>query len=74
MVPPEQNPAQKELWDETWKRLDRFLPGLRNEVFPDEAGKKPRRSGSGRQKQRRQDGQPKPDNTEAAGEDINVQA
>ena len=28
-----------ELWDETWMRLERFLPGLMPELFPEEAKK-----------------------------------
>ncbi|KAK3059705.1 hypothetical protein LTS18_010233, partial [Coniosporium uncinatum] len=28
-----------ELWDKTWARLDRFLPGLMQELFPKEAEK-----------------------------------
>ncbi|KAM7210238.1 ARF guanine-nucleotide exchange factor 2 [Rhypophila decipiens] len=32
LVPPSQNPAGEELWSETWKRIDRFLPDLRNSL------------------------------------------
>lgn len=35
LVPPEQDPSRKELWDETWKRVDRFLPDLRAEIAPE---------------------------------------
>ena len=35
LVPPAEDPAQRELWDETWKRVDRFLPELRKEIFPE---------------------------------------
>ena len=35
LVPPSQNPDQSLLWDETWKRLERFLPNMFHEVFPD---------------------------------------
>jgi brefeldin A-resistance guanine nucleotide exchange factor 1 len=38
LVPPEQNPEKRELWDQTWRHLDRFLPQLRKELFP-ESGK-----------------------------------
>jgi brefeldin A-resistance guanine nucleotide exchange factor 1 len=34
LVPPSENPDHAELWNETWKRLDRFLPGLLEELFP----------------------------------------
>jgi golgi-specific brefeldin A-resistance guanine nucleotide exchange factor 1 len=33
---PDQNPGQKELWEQTWKRLDRFLPSLHGELFPED--------------------------------------
>jgi len=29
----------KELWDQTWKRLERFLPDLKEELFPPEPEK-----------------------------------
>jgi brefeldin A-resistance guanine nucleotide exchange factor 1 len=35
LVPPSEKPEQAELWNETWKRLDRFLPGLFAELFPE---------------------------------------
>lgn len=31
---PATDASKKELWDETWKRVDRFLPDLRAEVAP----------------------------------------
>lgn len=27
--------ADQEIWSETWKRVDSFLPGMRREIFPD---------------------------------------
>lgn len=27
--------ADTRIWTETWKRVDRFLPGMRQEIFPD---------------------------------------
>lgn len=36
LVPPSQNPAREELWNETWKRIDRFLPNLRADLALDE--------------------------------------
>lgn len=44
LVPPtrepgKQTPQQKKLWEETWTRLDRFLPDLMPEVFPEMAAK-----------------------------------
>jgi brefeldin A-resistance guanine nucleotide exchange factor 1 len=42
LVPPTpENKEHEALWNETWKRLDRFLPHLFAEIFPEEA-KKPR--------------------------------
>ncbi|KAK5657707.1 hypothetical protein OQA88_2779 [Cercophora sp. LCS_1] len=32
LVPPKQNPEREELWNETWKRIDRFLPDLRKDL------------------------------------------
>ncbi|KAL2267731.1 hypothetical protein VTJ83DRAFT_5008 [Remersonia thermophila] len=32
LVPPSQDPSKKDLWEETWKRIDRFLPRLREEL------------------------------------------
>lgn len=57
LVPPEKNPEKVELWNETWKRLDRFLPNLFGELFPEEA-KKPRSSLSSRPKQSAEASQP----------------
>ncbi|KAK0745136.1 hypothetical protein B0T21DRAFT_381192 [Apiosordaria backusii] len=35
LVPPSKNPEREELWNETWKRIDRFLPGLRADLALD---------------------------------------
>ncbi|KAK4177000.1 hypothetical protein QBC36DRAFT_372703 [Triangularia setosa] len=35
LVPPNKNPEREELWNETWKRIDRFLPGLRADLALD---------------------------------------
>jgi golgi-specific brefeldin A-resistance guanine nucleotide exchange factor 1 len=35
LVPPEQSPERAELWNMTWRHLDRFLPQLRKELFPE---------------------------------------
>ncbi|CAD6448609.1 ec6aac0d-13fd-4ed0-978d-3fea83eb51c3 [Sclerotinia trifoliorum] len=32
LVPRSQDETQEKLWTETWKRIDRFLPDLRNEI------------------------------------------
>ena len=35
LVSPDENPEHAKLWNETWKRLDHFLPGMFKEVFPE---------------------------------------
>lgn len=35
LVPPSQNPSKEIVWTETKKRLDRFLPDLFKEIFPE---------------------------------------
>ncbi|KAI0450865.1 Sec7-domain-containing protein [Xylaria acuta] len=32
LVPPSKDPSQENLWVETWKRIDRFLPDLRKDL------------------------------------------
>lgn len=32
LVPPSQDPSKQALWVETWKRVDRFLPELRDDL------------------------------------------
>jgi brefeldin A-resistance guanine nucleotide exchange factor 1 len=39
LAPPDEKPEQEELWNETWKRVNRFLPQFFEELFPEEAGK-----------------------------------
>lgn len=41
LVPPSKDPSQEKLWTETWKRIDRFLPELRNELALEEEEPKP---------------------------------
>ena len=36
LVPPSKDPAREELWNETWKRIDRFLPSLRADLALEE--------------------------------------
>lgn len=51
LAPPDEKPEQEEMWSETWKRINRFLPGLFTELFPEEErGSKvalPERKGEG---------------------------
>jgi brefeldin A-resistance guanine nucleotide exchange factor 1 len=35
LSPPSENPENEKMWTETKKRLDRFLPDLFSEVFPE---------------------------------------
>jgi brefeldin A-resistance guanine nucleotide exchange factor 1 len=42
LAPPDEQPEREELWNETWKRVNRFLPNFFAELFPEEA-KKPRK-------------------------------
>jgi brefeldin A-resistance guanine nucleotide exchange factor 1 len=46
LAPPSEKPEQAELWNETWKRLNRFLPNLYKELYPNEAVPLPVRSAS----------------------------
>ena len=39
LVPPSENKEHEQLWNETWMRLDRFLPQFFAEIFPEEAQK-----------------------------------
>lgn len=39
LAPPEQKPERRQLWEQTWKHLDRFLPQLKAELFPEAINK-----------------------------------
>lgn len=41
LAPPAEKPEHEQLWITTWSKLERFLPDLFAEVFPEEA-KKPK--------------------------------
>lgn len=41
LVPPEEDKTNEELWNQTWKRLERFLPGFLEELFPPPPPKAP---------------------------------
>lgn len=38
LVPPSQDASKQTLWDETWKRVDRFLPELRSDLASEGLG------------------------------------
>ena len=35
LVPPSLDQQKSRLWEETWKRLERFLPNLYQDTFPE---------------------------------------
>jgi golgi-specific brefeldin A-resistance guanine nucleotide exchange factor 1 len=39
LAPPEEKPENEQIWNETWKRINRFLPNFYAELFPEEARK-----------------------------------
>ncbi|KAL2153340.1 hypothetical protein VTH82DRAFT_4495 [Thermothelomyces myriococcoides] len=41
LVPPRKDPSKEELWNETWKRIDRFLPNLRADLALEEEEEEP---------------------------------
>lgn len=36
LIHPKKDPSKERLWDETWKRVDRFLPDLRSDITSEE--------------------------------------
>jgi golgi-specific brefeldin A-resistance guanine nucleotide exchange factor 1 len=49
LVSPAKEPSKEKLWSETWKRIDRFLPDLKNDLMPEEedaAKEQPKSEGS----------------------------
>lgn len=46
LVPPSRNSSKQPLWDETWKRVDRFLPDLRNDLASESSENSPRTESS----------------------------
>lgn len=41
LAPPTKDPSKEKIWTETRKRLDRFLPNLFTEIFPESAYRQP---------------------------------
>ncbi|KAK7748907.1 GDP/GTP exchange factor for ARF [Cytospora paraplurivora] len=41
LVPPSKDPSKEELWSESWKRIDRFLPELRKDLALEEQAEPP---------------------------------
>lgn len=66
LVPPDDEPEKEQLWNETWKRINRFQPELFKELFPEQVGK-PKRS---KDERRSRDERPKeaPVEADAQGE------
>jgi brefeldin A-resistance guanine nucleotide exchange factor 1 len=50
LVSPEKDASRKKLWDETWERVDRFLPDLRNDIISEE-NPEPEQAKEGEEKQ-----------------------
>ena len=46
LVPPSQGSDQTLLWDETWKRLERFLPNMHAEIFPEQVSSSQKTNGA----------------------------
>jgi brefeldin A-resistance guanine nucleotide exchange factor 1 len=51
LVSPAKDPSRKKLWDETWERVNRFLPDLRNEILGEEV---PEQSGEAKEDEEKQ--------------------
>ena len=64
LVSPDEQPEKEQLWDETWKRINRFQPELFKELFPEEA-EKPKKS---KDERRSKDERPKEATVEPEGE------
>lgn len=59
LVPPSRDPSKEELWNETWRRIDRFLPNLRADLALEEtvqAAEPPRSAGLPQAEGARQEG------------------
>lgn len=41
LTPPSEHTKGSEIWDETWKRVDRFLPDLYAQIFPETSAPPP---------------------------------
>lgn len=67
LAPPDEKPANAELWIQTWNMLDRFQPGLFAELFPEEAKKPrlPRKANPGKVAAGATDASPSPSDTGA---------
>ncbi|KAF2645418.1 Sec7-domain-containing protein [Massarina eburnea CBS 473.64] len=52
LAPPDEEPEREELWVETWKRINRFLPNFFAELFPEEAKKPKKEKGKGKENEK----------------------
>lgn len=50
LVSPDKDPSRKKLWDETWERVNRFLPDLRNDILNEEETPEPDEAKDGEEK------------------------
>lgn len=67
LVPPKQDPSKENLWTETWKRIDRFLPDLRGELsFEEEPEEEPVKEEQDAEQAVEQDSEQAPVPTEAS--------
>jgi len=56
LVPPSANAEDSRLWDETWKRLERFLPGMFREIFPEPVQSAPTKAAPAKAEQPKTEG------------------
>ncbi|KAF2739098.1 hypothetical protein EJ04DRAFT_458596 [Polyplosphaeria fusca] len=64
LAPPEEKPENEAIWNETWKRVNRFLPNFYAELFPEEA-QKPKAESKPKEEKAQQEESPKDVEAEA---------
>jgi len=68
LAPPDEKPELEDMWTETWKRVNRFLPSFLGELFPEEVGKPRRREKEEVLPVREKEGEGEKEGEEAEGE------